>query len=341
MSNPDNVVNSEINGYSRREFIKNSVLGGISVFILPSAYSSLNNYGGKGKYRLKLDSPGRWFDGESCRVHPRAGIVPGAGERGKPRVVMTMNSLDLSGSDVFRGVYGMETDDLGRRWTEQGLLETLAPRYEIIEGVRRPVALSDFWPSWHKKSGRLLGTGHTVVYTPDWKVTSPRPRHTSYSVYDPDRKEWAVWQKLQMPGGEEFIDSGAGCVQRYDNPDGTILLPLYFRYPGAGRISTVIVSRCEFDGQNLRYLEHGNEMSTDIPRGFGEPSITFYRGRYFLTLRNDQKGYVTEGRDGLNFNKPVPWKFDDGEDLGNYNTQQHWVTHSDALFLVYTRRGGK
>jgi len=25
--------------------------------------------------------------------------------------------------------------------------------------------------------------------------------------------------------------------------------------------------------------------------------------------------------------------------LGNYNTQQHWVTHSDGLFLVYTRRG--
>lgn len=29
----------------------------------------------------------------------------------------------------------------------------------------------------------------------------------------------------------------------------------------------------------------------------------------------------------------------DGEDLGNYNTQQHWVTHSDGLFLVYTRKG--
>ena len=31
--------------------------------------------------------------------------------------------------------------------------------------------------------------------------------------------------------------------------------------------------------------------------------------------------------------------FDDGKELGNYNTQQHWVTHSDGLFLVYTRRG--
>ncbi|HND56503.1 MAG TPA: exo-alpha-sialidase, partial [Pirellulaceae bacterium] len=31
--------------------------------------------------------------------------------------------------------------------------------------------------------------------------------------------------------------------------------------------------------------------------------------------------------------------WDDGTDLGNYNTQTHWVTHPDGLFLVYTRRG--
>lgn len=33
------------------------------------------------------------------------------------------------------------------------------------------------------------------------------------------------------------------------------------------------------------------------------------------------------------------WRFDDGKELENYNTQQHWVTHRDGLFLVYTRRG--
>jgi hypothetical protein len=33
-----------------------------------------------------------------------------------------------------------------------------------------------------------------------------------------------------------------------------------------------------------------------------------------------------------------PWLFDDGTELGSYNTQQHWVTHRDGLFLVYTRK---
>ena len=34
-----------------------------------------------------------------------------------------------------------------------------------------------------------------------------------------------------------------------------------------------------------------------------------------------------------------PWTFDDGSDLGSYNTQAHWLVHSDGLFLSYTRRG--
>ena len=34
-----------------------------------------------------------------------------------------------------------------------------------------------------------------------------------------------------------------------------------------------------------------------------------------------------------------PWTFDEGQELGSYNTQQHWLAHSDGLFLVYTRRG--
>jgi hypothetical protein len=32
-------------------------------------------------------------------------------------------------------------------------------------------------------------------------------------------------------------------------------------------------------------------------------------------------------------------KHDDGAELGSYNTQQHWLSHGDGLFLMYTRRG--
>lgn len=289
-------------------------------------------------YGLTRDVPTKYFDGEHCWCHPRAGIVPQAGGDGRPRVVMTMNTMDLAGSDVFKGVYGLHTDDLGQTWTEAVELDTLVPRTETIDGVRRPVAASDFWPHWHAASKTLLGTGHTVVYTPEWKVVSGRPRHTVYAAYDARAQRWSSWRKLEMPDPQKFANSGAGCTQRIDEPDGTILLPFYFRPPGTN--SRVAVMRCSFDGQELKHLEHGDELGIDDDtRGIGEPSIARFDGQYFLTIRHDRRGYITRGRDGLHFEKLRNWTFDDGSDLGSYNTQTHWVTHSDGLFLVYTRRG--
>ncbi|WP_254510114.1 exo-alpha-sialidase [Anatilimnocola floriformis] len=288
-------------------------------------------------YALTRHSPTKFYDGKTCWVHPRAGIVPGAGKDGVPRVVMTMNTLDVSGSDVFKAVLSMHTDDLGKTWTEPKPQASLAPITENIDGEDRPVALSDCWPTWHAASKTLLGTGHDVVYTKNWKVQSPRPRSTTYSIYDPAIDSWSKWQRMKLPG-DQFADAGPGCVQRYDKEDGSILLPIYFR--PAGKNSRVIVTCCRFDGKELAYQEHGNELSIDdATRGLHEPSLTRFQGEYFLTLRNDKLGFVSRSRDGLQFSPIQPWKFDDGTDLGNYNTQQHWVTHSDALYLVYTRKG--
>jgi len=100
------------------------------------------------------------------------------------------------------------------------------------------------------------------------------------------------------------------------------------------------VCRCSFDGKELNYLNHGSELElNDDTRGLGEPSMTRFNGKYFMTIRNDIKGFIASSNDGQHFDHYQPWTFDDGSELGSYNTQQHWVTHSDALFLVYTRRG--
>jgi len=58
-----------------------------------------------------------------------------------------------------------------------------------------------------------------------------------------------------------------------------------------------------------------------------------------MTLRNDEHNYVTSGADGLQFEEPQRLAFDDGTDLGSYNTQTHWLTLGNRLYLVYTRRG--
>ena len=318
----------------RRSFIRNTLIGGTSILLFPSLVS----FEKKDNYRLSLDVATKLFDGKKCWSHPRAGIVPTAGENNLPRVVMTMNSLDLSGSDVFKGMFGLETNNLGESWTKPQELEPLKPRFEVIDGVKRPVAVSDFWPRWHSASKKLLGTGHTVAYTPEWKVTNPRPRHTAYSVYNAKTGKWSDWKKLQMPDDPKFYNSGAGCVQRYDLEDGTILLPVSF-HP-VGKNSRVTVCKCTFNGKTLKYVEHGTELElNDDTRGLGEPSLTRFNGTYYMTIRNDKKGFLTRSSDGLHFESIRPWTFDDGSDLGSYNTQQHWVTHSDGLYLVYTRRG--
>lgn len=322
----------------RRNFIKAAFAASVSFVSIPMPVRAFFSTPLQPKFRLSLDVPTRRFDGDSCWAHPRAGIVPGEGKKGVPRVVMTMNSLDLAGSDVFRGVFGLQTDDLGTTWSEPKEIMPLSPRYEVIDGTERPVAVSDFWPRWHQASGKLLGIGHTVAYSPDWKVVPVRPRHTSYSVYDPAQNNWLPWKKVDMPDPVKFYNSGAGCVQRYDQPDGSILLPFSFRHPEKN--SVVTVGQCRFDGSTLHFLRNGDEIAIDDgTRGLGEPSLARFNGEYFLTIRNDIQGYVTRSRDGQSFAPIQPWKFDDGTDLGNYNTQQHWVTHSDGLFLVYTRRG--
>lgn len=323
---------------ARRDFLTTSLCAGVSCLTITRSSSLFAAEESKFRYRVARDVPTKMYDGKQCWCHPRAGIVPEAGKNGMPRVVMTMNTLDVSGSDVFKALYDLRTDDLGKTWTEPRESSSLAIRHETIDGVERPVAVSDFWPTWHSASKTLLGTGHTVVYTPDWKVRNPRPRNTSFAIYDPQKDEWSNWQKLQMPEGDKFQNSGAGCVQRYDLEDGTILLPIYFSPPGMN--ARVTVAHCSFDGQELKFQQHGNELFVDDKtRGLHEPSLTRFDDEYFLTLRNDERGYVTRSKDGLTFELLLTWKFDDGEDLGNYNTQQHWVTHSDGLFLVYTRKG--
>ena len=322
----------------RRKFLETCLIGGISLLNLPAYGMNFSEKNRKAIHRLSLDAPTRLFDGKKCWAHPRAGIVPGAGKQGMPRVVMTMNTVDLEGSDVFRGMYMIYSDDLGNTWSEVQHIPSLAPRYETIDGIERPVAVSDFWPRWHKKSGKLLGIGHTVAYTSDWKVPPVRPRNTSWSIYNPEKNTWADWLKLEMPADEKYYNCGAGCVQRYDLADGTILLPLSLKVPGKN--SAVTVSRCRFDGKTLQFADQGDDLTIDdTSRGLGEPSLTRFRGEYFLTIRHDNQGYVARSKDGLHFSPIQSWKFDDGSDLGNYNTQQHWVTHSEGLFLVYTRRG--
>ena len=292
-------------------------------------------------YRIEVTTVAKGYDGRTCWMHARAGAIPpgtAANPSGTPIVVMTLQKLEADRSDVYYGLNDFRTDDLSKTWigpTEHASLSRRSPRADI------EVVPCDFWPTWHARTGKLLGTGATFWYSASANDHLKNgPSETPYSVYDPQRKTWSQWRTLAMPAERKFEFARAGCTQRVDLPSGDILLPIYFR-PADERHERhkVTVCRCQFDGETLKYLEHGDELSLDVDRGLAEPSLTKFGERYFLTLRNDQRAYVTTSDDGLHFDPIRPWTFDDGSDLGSYNTQQHWVTHSDGLYLVYTRRG--
>ncbi|HRA89349.1 MAG TPA: sialidase family protein [Planctomycetaceae bacterium] len=276
----------------------------------------------------------RGYDGTKCWVHARAGVIPASDSEMPPTVVVTSQPLMITGSDVFYALNSSMSHDIGKTWSPL-VPQNEFERWKIDDRTEETVC--DFTPTWHQASGTLLGTGQTVRYF-DNKVMEVRPRFTAYSVYDETANTWGKPKTLKMPDDVRFQNCGAGSVQRFDLPGGDILLPVYFKDPKSARYS-VTVCQCQFDGSELTYVKHGSELTVNGKRGLYEPSLTKFGDRIYLTLRNDDHGYVATSEDGLNYDTPRRWTFDDGSDLGNYNTQQHWVTHPRGLFLVYTRRG--
>jgi len=285
-------------------------------------------------YNLELQTVFSGYDRQTCWVQTRAGIMP------PNHAVITTQKLRLSGSDIFYAIHSAHSEDNGRSWSAFTEQPAFAPRPREDGSY---FYVSDFWPKWHAVTETLLGTGHTPLYRDDALVRTPYPRAPAYSVYNEQTRQWRNWRSLELPE-DLFFNSGAGCAQRVDLPNGDVLLPIYFRSPESMKSgwkagSSSVVLRCAFNGETLAYLEHGSVLTVPEPRGLGEPSLAYFAGRFFLTLRNDVRAYVTSSYDGLDFPLPQPWTFEDGEEIGNYNTQQHWIVHSDGLFLVYTRRG--
>lgn len=312
----------------------------VLIFILTVGVVSCKNNGNnqnKLDYSVKLDVVTHHWDGEFNWSQARVAAIPDMGKNGQPRLIITMQKWFVAHSDFYSGLYTMRSDDLGATWLQPKEQPALAWRYGKDSVI---IGICDFTPGWHPQSKKLIGLGHTVYYKPGGEeLVVNRMRSTAYAVYDPEKDQWSPWRQLEMPDKHKFYNSGSGCGQWLVKTDGTLLIPAYFKAEDdTTRCYASTILHCSFDGEKLTYIEHGDELTWNVPRGVYEPSLTYFNSKYYLTLRNDIKAYVTVSDDAMHWQTIKPWVFEDGSEIGSYNTQQHWVTHSDGLFLVYTRR---
>ncbi|AGA26754.1 GDSL-type esterase/lipase family protein [Singulisphaera acidiphila] len=304
--------------------------------IIPALLEELRPNTPRVPFTTRLDTVLEHDDGKFLWYHPRVTAIPRPDAPENPNVLMTLQK-HLNVSDHYSGLSVMRSKDLGRTWTGPDAVAEL-------DWVRAPgdvdVAVADVTPGWHPATGKVLAVGAQVRYSQKGEQLEDQHRsnQTAYAVFDPDSGRWTPWRRLEMPAGESFHLARSACAQFVVEPDGSVLLPFYIGRSAEVPYAVTMV-RCGFDGDKLVYREQGNVLTLDVARGLYEPSLIRAGGRYFLTIRNDLKGYVTASDDGLHYRPVKAWTFDDGQELGSYNTQQHWLAHGGGLFLVYTRRG--
>lgn len=272
-------------------------------------------------------------DGNSITwFHPRACLVPRPSA--DPLVLMTLQQI--SGSDYFGPVHWTSTEDQGKTWTDPVEIEGFGRKpVEGHAGLEEGVC--DVVPQYHPQTDTTLALGHCVFYRgPKFSRGDQLSRFPMYCVRSADGT-WSDRKKLVWndPRGSHIYTNN--CGQRVVLPNGDILLAFTF---GAGESHRMVAGvRCGFDGETLTVREVGPPLENKVKRGLLEPSMTEFQGRYYLTIRaEDDRGYISVSDDGLNWEAKKAWSFDDGELLTMSTTQQHWMTHADALYLVYNRR---
>ena len=264
--------------------------------------------------------------------HPRADVIPRNGQQ--PLALMTLQ--EIAGSDYFGPVHWTSSEDNGRTWTPPAPIPSFG-RQPVSGHPGLEVGVCDVVPEYHPQTKTVLAMGHNVYYRgPKFSKGDQLARYPVYSVRAANG-DWSELRKLVWddPRGGEIYSNG--CGQRVVEPDGDILMSLTFGTKGEPR--AVAGVRCRFDGQQLTITEVGPALENRQKRGLLEPSVTRFGDRVYMTIRaEDDRGYVASSRDGIHYGDKRAWTWDDGEPLSLSTTQQHWLTHSDGLFLVYTRK---
>jgi len=246
---------------------------------------------------------------------------------------MTLQSI--TGSDMFGHVHWSVSQDQGKTWTDPQKIAALGrhpARNELTEGV------CDVVPEYHAKTNTILAMGHNVYYDATGKLARPQLERYPVYVIRTAHGRFSSATRLQWDDARGTAIYTCGCAQRITLANGDLLIPMSFGPKGktARSVGSVL---CSFNGRTVTVQQCSNELMNDVKRGLLEPTLAQFQDKVYMTIRaEDGHGYVTSSRDGLRWEAQHPWCWDNGEPLAMSTTQQRWLPHSDALYLVYTRR---
>lgn len=245
--------------------------------------------------------------------------------------LMTMQKV--FGSDFYGPVHETLSRDLGKTWSEPMAIPPFG-RFPWKNGIEEGTC--DVVPEYHPRTRTVLAMGFSGYYTADGEYPDAKqpPRKAVYAVRSEDG-EWSDRKILEWDEIRNARIAGCGCSQRIMLRDGDVLVP--GSWTEKSRVFASV--RCGFDGKMLTVKQVSKPLRLEVKRGLLEPSLIEWDGRFFVTLRaEDGHGYVATSDDGLHWSEIQPWAWDDGEPLAMSTTQQHWLAHSEGLFLIYTRR---
>ncbi len=272
-------------------------------------------------------------DGKSVTwFHPRGCMTPG--KDGMSTALITLQTI--GGSDFFGPVHWSISEDQGRRWSKPAPIPALGR--DLVRGTEGLQAgVCDVVPQYHAATETVLAMGHVVFYSgPKFSRGDQLSRYPVYAVRRRDGT-WSERKRLDWGDPRGAFIYTNNCGQRVILPNGDILLSFTFGAKSTHRSVAGVI--CTYDGESLRIKKVGPALEHPHKRGLLEPSLTQFGDRFFLTIRaEDGRGYMSVSDDGLQWKEKKAWSWDDGQALTMSTTQQHWLTHSDGLFLVYTRK---
>ena len=193
-----------------------------------------------------------------------------------------------------------------------------------------------------RSTDRQGGDKHTVAnyFRTDNSFQSMRP------IAEPAGSAWnrigLTYDDLEPPRNADLRVPQAPVgmwhwARNYIHIDSRTILQPFLTRDGRCHSVQTLVARVE--NERLVPLYISNAWSNDKERGLLEPQIAQYRGRYYMTVRaEDKRGYIMVSDDnGVTWSRPTPWKWDDGSEIPMHTTMTKLLSHSDGLVLVYTR----